>query len=98
MGLAGLWSCWKSPDGDLVHSFTILTINADAHPLMRLYHRPVDEKRMVVVLPEEHYGDWLNAPPELSMGFMCAYPADRLCAEPAPAARPAKAAAAPELW
>lgn len=98
MGLAGLWSWWKSPDGDLVHSFTILTINADEHLLMRLFHRPVDEKRMVVVLPEEHYDDWLNAPPELSMGFMCAYPADRLCAEPAPAARPAKAAAAPELW
>lgn len=64
MGLAGLGSCWKSPDGDVVHSFSMLTINADAHSLMRLFHRPVDEKRMVVVRPEERYDDWLNAQPD----------------------------------
>jgi len=29
MGIAGLWDQWKSPRGEVVHSFTMLTINAD---------------------------------------------------------------------
>lgn len=32
LGIAGLWSSWKSPQGWL-HSFTLLTINADGHDL-----------------------------------------------------------------
>ena len=70
MGLAGLWSSWKSPKGDLIHSYTILTINADAHPLMHLFHKPTDEKRMVVILPPERYQNWLCAKPEFSTAFM----------------------------
>src|SRR5665647_579055 len=31
MGIAGLWSWWRPPGGDEVHSFTMLTINADTH-------------------------------------------------------------------
>ena len=27
MGIAGLWSWWKSPKGDVLHSYTMLTIN-----------------------------------------------------------------------
>jgi hypothetical protein len=30
----------------------MLTINADDHPFMRQYHKPEDEKRMVVILNE----------------------------------------------
>lgn len=37
MGIAGLWAAWKSPKGELMYSYTMLTINADAHPLMRLF-------------------------------------------------------------
>lgn len=55
MGVAGLWSAWKAPKG-LVHSFTMLTINADQHALMCQFHKPVDEKRMVVVFPDGHPG------------------------------------------
>ena len=54
MGIAGLWSSWKSPKG-IVHSFTMLTINADGHDLMTQFHKPVDEKRMVVILPPDSY-------------------------------------------
>ena len=61
MGIAGLWSWWKSPKGEVLHSFTMLTINADQHPLMNQFHKPNDEKRMVVVLPEHRYDDWLHA-------------------------------------
>jgi putative SOS response-associated peptidase YedK len=60
MGLAGLCSTWHSEAGEVVNSFTLLTVNADAHPFMRNYHRPGAEKRMVVALREEQYDDWLN--------------------------------------
>jgi len=57
MGLAGLWAQWRSPEGDRVHSFTMLTINADDHALMRNFHKPQDEKRMIVILPPDRYDD-----------------------------------------
>ena len=81
MGLAGLWSVWKPPAGAWVASFTMLTINADDHALMRNYHKPADEKRMVVILPEASYSDWLTAPPSRNMDFLRQYPADRMVAE-----------------
>jgi putative SOS response-associated peptidase YedK len=77
MGIAGLWSTWKSPQG-LLHSFTMLTINADGHELMCQFHKPVDEKRMVVILPPDSYDHWLRAKPEQSLDFMRQYPSDRL--------------------
>src|SRR5450830_164777 len=86
MGLAGLWSSWKSPQGDVVHSYTMQTINAEDHPLMRLFHKPTDEKRMVVILPDDRYDDWLNASPEHSQAFLRHYPAQALRAMPAFAA------------
>ena len=61
MGLAGLWAKWRSPEGETVHSFTMLTINADEHPFMRNFHKPHDEKRSVVILPPDRYDDWLQA-------------------------------------
>lgn len=81
MGIAGLWSRWKSPQGDIVHSYTMLTINATDHPLMRLFHKPGDEKRMVVILPVDRYDDWLQARPEQSLAFMRQFPADQMMAD-----------------
>ena len=78
LGLAGLWSWWKAPDGMLVNSFSMLTINADEHPLMRNMHRPGEEKRMVVVLPRGAYTGWLDATPAQSMDFLWQFPADQL--------------------
>ena len=70
MGIAGLWASWKSPKGGLLHSYTMLTINADGHDLMQQFHKPTDEKRMVVILSPERYQEWLEARPEQSMTFM----------------------------
>jgi putative SOS response-associated peptidase YedK len=70
MGIAGLWSVWPSPTGEHVHSYTLLTVKADAHPLLRRFHKASDEKRMVVVLPEARYQDWLTAKPEHSMALL----------------------------
>jgi putative SOS response-associated peptidase YedK len=78
LGIAGLWAAWRAPTGELVHSFTRLTLNADAHPLMRQFHRPTDEKRMVAILPEAHYADWLNAPAQHSRDWLQLYPAELL--------------------
>jgi hypothetical protein len=37
----------EAPGGDQdVPGFTMLTVNADTHPVMCQYHRPEDEKRM----------------------------------------------------
>ena len=80
MGIAGLWERWKNPAGETVHSYTMLTVNADDHEFMRNYHRPEDEKRMIVILPKGLYRDWLAAPASDSMEFMRRYPADRLAA------------------
>lgn len=82
LGVAGLWSYWKSDKGEVVHSFTMLTINAASHPLMQNFHKPADEKRMVVILPPERYLDWLVATPADSMGFMLPFAVNGLQSEP----------------
>jgi putative SOS response-associated peptidase YedK len=83
MGVAGLWAKWRSPAGETVHSFTMLTINADAHPLMRNFHKPQDEKRMIVILPPERYDDWLQAGAGESVEFLKAWPAEQMAADTA---------------
>jgi len=80
MGIAGLWESWTAPDGRKILSITMLTINADDHPLMKNFHKPSDEKRMVVILPEERYGAWLSASAEESLDFCTQYPAEKMVA------------------
>ena len=48
-------------DGQLIRSMTMLTINADHHPLMKQFHAPTDEKRSVAVIPPELRASWLGA-------------------------------------
>ncbi len=80
MGIAGLWSSWMSLKG-VIHSYTMLTIKAQDHSLMCQFHKPVDEKRMVMILPPDSYDQWLKATPLQSMEFMRQYPAERLLAD-----------------
>jgi len=69
-GLAGLWNVWTDPaTGKIVQSFTMLTINADTHPLMRLMHRAdpkrspeMQDKRSVVPIDPADVETWLSAP------------------------------------
>ena len=88
LGIAGLWSWWKPASGGIIHSFAILTINAQGHELMEHFHKPTGEKRMVVILPPERYQDWLEVPVERSMEFMLAYPIELLQAASAPPPTP----------
>ncbi|MCK6388110.1 MAG: SOS response-associated peptidase [Zoogloea sp.] len=70
MGIAGLWErrVVKAGEGReggaAVWSMTMLTINADGHPLMQRFHKPEDEKRSVVILPDDAWGAWLRAKSE----------------------------------
>lgn len=93
LGIAGIWE-WRpsgGPDDRPLVSFSILTINADAHPLLRQFHKPEDEKRMVVILEPQHYDDWLNADAGTAPDFFRLYPAEELkaAAAPRPVARKA---------
>lgn len=77
MGIAGLWTGWKNPEsGQILRSFTMLTMNADDHAFMRNYHKPQDEKRMVCILHDNEYDDWLSASSDDARPFLRQYPAD----------------------
>jgi len=69
LGVAGLWSCWRAQEQE-IFSFTMLTVNADAHPVMREMHKAGDEKRMVVVVPPALYAHWLHLPARESLDFL----------------------------
>ena len=66
---------WVNPKGEPMVSFTMLTTNADTHPVMRPFHRPADEKRTPVVISKENYDAWrssdtIEAATFLSLGQM----------------------------
>lgn len=73
--------------GETLHSFTLLTVNADHHPLMGRMHRPGDEKRMLVIVPPAHYADWLHATPEQAAQCLQSPWDVPLAGEPAPRIR-----------
>lgn len=82
LGIAGLWDRYRDAAGQWQESYTMLTINADQDPLFRDYHQPNKEKRMVVILPEGAYGDWLTASADQSREFLVPFPSDKLVATP----------------
>ena len=53
-----------------IETYTLITINADSHPLMRWMHKPDpmlrpddQDKRMVAVLDDDMQDAWLRAAP-----------------------------------
>jgi putative SOS response-associated peptidase YedK len=57
-----LWDRWTDPaSGERVVSFSMLTVNADAHPVMQQFHKPGDEKRTPVVIAPALHDAWLSA-------------------------------------
>jgi putative SOS response-associated peptidase YedK len=78
MGLAGIWEAWKTPGGDALETFTILTTSAN--PLITPIH-----DRMPVILHPDTYGFWLdkavNNPEEL-LSLYPPYPADLMTLYP----------------
>ena len=71
MAIASIWDTWTEPDtGELIVSFSMLTIEASKHPLMNRCHKPDDEKRTVVPLRPELFQDWLNASPDTAQELL----------------------------
>jgi putative SOS response-associated peptidase YedK len=71
MAIASIWDTWTEPEtGELIVSFSMLTIEASKHPVMNRCHKPEDEKRTVVPLRPELFNDWLNATPETAQEIL----------------------------
>jgi putative SOS response-associated peptidase YedK len=70
-GLAGLWNTWTDKiTGEVVESYTMLTLNADHHPLMSRMHKPdpklgpdQQDKRSVVSIELADVDAWLYGSP-----------------------------------
>lgn len=67
-GLAGLWNTWTDKDtGEVIESYTMLTVNADCHPIMNRMHKPdpklppdQQDKRSVVAIERRDLEQWLR--------------------------------------
>ena len=89
--LAGIWERRMGDEGPAHWSFSMLTVNADAHPLMQRFHKPGDEKRSVVVLEQYDLEAWLNARTEAeARSFLRTFDAEMMVAAADP--RPARKA------
>ncbi len=84
-GIACLWDRWTDPaSGELVVSFSMLTVNADEHPVMRQFHKAGDEKRTPVVIAPDLHEAWLSADPAKAAVMMTWAHMPKLRAEPSP--------------
>ena len=81
--VAAIWDSWTDrATGEIVESFSMLTINADGHPVMGRFHRPGDERRSLVIVPQSNWTDWLTASPALASQLLCAMPETDFSTEP----------------
>lgn len=89
-GLAGLWNTWTdSGSGEILESYTMLTINADDHPLMRRMHKPKpdrpageQDKRSVIAIQPADVQTWLAGTLEDARELLCPPPMEVIRAEP----------------
>lgn len=86
--VGAIWERWVDPDsGEVVHSFSMLTVNADRHPVMGRMFLPQDEKRSLVVVAPADFDRWLGADAQLARSLIRAPAADELVTSPSPKAR-----------
>lgn len=69
MGIAGIYNLWTSPDGVQTFTMSMITVNAEGHPVMQRFHKPGEERRMVTILDAKDYGAWLTCPPDEAKKF-----------------------------
>lgn len=90
-GLAGLWNTWvDKTTGEVIESYTMLTLNADTHPLMNRMHKPdpklgpqQQDKRSVVPIEAADVDTWLTAPVEQAAQLLRLAPPEGFDAGPA---------------
>ena len=84
-GIASIWERFIDKEtGEVIFSFSMLTINADDHPVMKHFHKPEDEKRSVVVLSNAQYLPWLSAETNQAVAMLKLTPEGFLTSEVAP--------------
>lgn len=90
LAMAGIWEYktisqpGQKPNG--LYSFSMLTINADTHPLMRQFHKPGEEKRMPVILDQAAQQEWLAADNNQAMFLLQAWDPAQVQVQRAPRA------------
>ncbi|MFC3148357.1 SOS response-associated peptidase [Piscinibacterium candidicorallinum] len=90
-GLAGLWNRWiDRSSGEIHESYTMLTLNADQHPLMSRMHKPdpklppdAQDKRSVIAIEDADVQTWLTASPDEASALLRLTPAEMFEAQPA---------------
>lgn len=88
--LAGLWNAWTNREtGEIVESYTMLTMNADTHPLMRRMHKPdpklaphEQDKRSVISIPEADWDTWLRGGVDAAHSLVRLTPVEEFTAGP----------------
>jgi putative SOS response-associated peptidase YedK len=76
--LAGLWADWTDPEtGEVVLSFTVLTQNCDAHPVLKRMHKPdpslpddQQDKRTIVPVERADWDQWLRGTNEEALALV----------------------------
>jgi putative SOS response-associated peptidase YedK len=85
LAVASLWERFVDRNtGEIVFSFSMITINATHHPVMQQFHGPEDEKRSIVVLQDNEYWPWLKANQDSARSLLTLAPEKFLISEPAP--------------
>lgn len=87
-GVAAIYDYWKDTKGEWIPSFSLLTVNADAHPIMGQFHPTNDEKRSIVVIEPGSYDAWLSATTDEAITYLAPLPANAFTTAPAPKQAP----------
>ena len=90
-GLAGLWATWTDKaTGEVHESYTMLTLNADHHPLMSRMHKPdphfppdKQDKRSVIAIEAGDFDRWLAGTTEEARALLQLSPVEVFDAGPA---------------
>ncbi|MEK8034199.1 SOS response-associated peptidase family protein [Ideonella sp. DXS29W] len=91
-GLAGIWNTWTDKaTGEIVESYSMLTLNADAHSLMNRMHKPdpklgpdEQDKRSVVPIEAADVDRWLFGSMEEAQSLIQLAPVEAFDAKPLP--------------
>ena len=85
IAVASIWERFIDKDtGEVVFSFSMLTVNADGHPVMKHFHKPNDEKPSIFVLQNSDYLSWLHADNQGATNLLKISSEDFLISSPSP--------------
>ena len=84
LAVASIWERYVSREtGEICFSFSMITVNATDHKVMKRFHGPDDEKRSIVVLQDSEYRPWLEANHDSARALLKLSPDDFFTSEPA---------------